>query len=128
MSKKKIGNVWVFIEQDAGRIAQVSLELVCKGRELADELGVNVGVILLGKSVKELTSEIISYGADKVFFAEGEELEPYTTLPYAKIIVNLVKEHRPNILLFGASGVGRDLAPRVASTLLAGLTADCTDL
>ncbi|MEA2013256.1 MAG: electron transfer flavoprotein subunit alpha/FixB family protein [Verrucomicrobiota bacterium] len=123
-----MGNVWVFIEQDTSKIAQVSLELVCKGRELADELGVKLEALVLGKSVKKLTSEIISYGADKVFFAEGEELEPYTTLPYTKIIVQLVKKHRPNILLFGASGVGRDLAPRVASTLLAGLTADCTEL
>ena len=118
MSEKR-GNVWVFVEQEGGKIASVSLQLISKGRELADRLGVK-----LEKAVPEL----FHYGCDKVFLAEDPRLEPFTVLPYAKVIMDLIRAHKPNILLFGATLKGRELAPRVASEKLAGLTADCTDL
>jgi electron transfer flavoprotein alpha subunit len=125
---EKIGNVWVFIEQEAGKIAEVSLELVSKGRELADRLGVQVEGVLLGNGVEACVDPLYHLGCDSVILAEDERLEPFTVLPYARIITDLAREHRPNILLFGATGKGRELAPRIASSLLAGLTADCTSL
>ena len=125
---EKIGNVWVFIEQEAGKIASVSLELVSKGRELADRLGVKLEAVLLGDKVEHCAAELFAYGCDKVFLAEDERLEPFTVMPYAKVIMDMIREHKPNILLFGATLKGRELAPRVASEKRAGLTADCTDL
>ena len=125
---EKIGNVWVFIEQEAGKIAPVSLELVSKGRELADRLGVKVEAVLLGDKVEALTPELFHYGCDKVILAEDPRLEPFTVMPFAKVLMDLIRERKPNILLFGATLKGRELAPRVASEKLAGLTADCTDL
>jgi len=125
---EKIGNVWVFIEQEGGRIADVSLELVCKGRELADRLNVKLECVLLGNNVAHLADTLYSYGCNTVFLAEDPRLEPFTVLAYAKVIMDLIKLHHPNILLFGASMKGRELAPRVASEKLAGLTADCTNL
>lgn len=125
---KKIGNVWVFIEQEGGKIADVSLELVCKGRELADQLGVKTEALLLGDQLEGCVDTLYSYGCDTVFLAQDKRLEPFTVLPFAKVIMALIKEHKPNILMFGATYKGRELAPRVASEKLAGLTADCTDL
>ena len=125
---EKIGNVWVFIEQEAGKIANVSLELVCKGRELADRLGVKLEALLLGDNVENLCDTLFSYGCDKVFLAEDPRLEPFTVLPYSKVIMKLILEKKPNILMFGATLKGRELAPRVSSEKKAGLTADCTDL
>jgi electron transfer flavoprotein alpha subunit len=128
MSSKAIGNVWVFVEQDAGQIAEVSLELVCKARELADELNTKVEAVLLGHDVTALVPVLHEYGCDNVFVASHPALETFLALPYARIIVDLIKEHTPNIMMFGATHVGRSLAPRIASTICAGLTADCTDL
>ena len=125
---KKIGNVWVFIEQEGGKIADVSLELVCKGRELANKLGVKTEAVLLGDKLEGCIDTLYSYGCDTVFLAEDKRLEPFTVLPFAKVIMSLIKEHKPNILMFGATYKGRELAPRVASEKLAGLTADCTEL
>ena len=125
---EKIGNVWVFIEQEAGKIADVSLELVCKGRELAAQLGVKTEAVLLGDKVAGCVDTLFAYGCDNVFLAEDSRLEPFTVLPYAKVIMDLIRAHKPNILLFGATLKGRELAPRVASEKLGGLTADCTDL
>ena len=106
----------------------MSLELVCKGRELAAKLGVKTEALLLGDKVGHCVETLYSYGCDTVYLVEDERLEPFTVLPYARAIVDLVKEHKPNILLFGATLKGRELAPRVASEKLGGLTADCTDL
>lgn len=128
MSDKQIGNVWVFIEQDEGKIADVSLELVSKARELAAELGVTTEGVLLGNDVGGLVSTLHEYGCDNVFLAQDPRLALFSALPYTKVIVALVKAQRPNILMFGATPLGRSLAPRIASQLLAGLTADCTDL
>ncbi len=125
---EKIGNVWVFIEQEAGKIADVSLELVCKGRELAAQLGVKTEAVLLGDKVEKCVESLYHYGCDTVYLAEDSRLEPFTVLPYARVIVDLIREHKPNIMLFGATLKGRELAPRVASEKLGGLTADCTEL
>ncbi|MFW5802632.1 MAG: electron transfer flavoprotein subunit alpha/FixB family protein [Verrucomicrobiota bacterium] len=126
--KNKRGNVWVFVEQDEGVIADVSLELVCKARELADELGSQVEAMLLGSNVRGLCTDLHQYGCDNVFLADHEALATFAVLPYARTIVELARAHRPNIILFGATHVGRSLAPRIASELMVGLTADCTDL
>ncbi len=125
---EKIGNVWIFIEQEAGKIADVSLELVCKGRELAAQLGVKTEALLLGGDVEKCADTLYSYGCDTVYLVEDKRLEPFTVLPYAKIVIDLIRAHKPNILLFGATLKGRELAPRVASEKLGGLTADCTEL
>jgi electron transfer flavoprotein alpha subunit len=121
-------NIWVFIEQDGGKIAEVSLELMSRGRELADELKGEVWAVLLGQGVEGLAPELIARGADRVLLAEHAELALYRTLPYARILSGLVAARMPYVLLFGASAVGRDLGPRVASAVRSGLTADCTDL
>ncbi len=127
MSEKN-GNVWVFIEQEGGKIAEVSLELVCKGTELAKKLGIKTEAVILGNNLDGKIETLFHYGCDTVYQVEDKALEPFTVLPYAETLVKMLMEHRPNILLFGATLKGRELAPRVASTMLAGLTADCTDL
>ena len=127
MSEQR-GNVWVFVEQEGGKVASVSLQLISKGRELADRLGVQLEAVFLGDKLEGAVAELFHYGCDKVFLAEDPRLEPFTVLPYAKVIMDLIRAHKPNILLFGATLKGRELAPRVASEKLAGLTADCTDL
>ena len=125
---EKMGNVWVFIEQEAGKIADVSLELVSKARELADRLGVKVEALLIGDKLEACVPTLYSYGCDTVYLVEDKRLEPFTVLPFAKVIMDLVLKHRPNILMFGATMKGRELAPRIASEKRCGLTADCTDL
>ncbi len=119
---------WVFVEQEAGDIAPVSLELVCKARELADGLGGTVCALLFGHGVGGMSERLIHHGADLVLLADHPELDPYRTLPYARIAIGLVERNRPYIFLLGATPVGRDLAPRIASAVSAGLTADCTAL
>jgi electron transfer flavoprotein alpha subunit len=121
-------DVWVFIEQDAGDIAHVSLELLGKARDLAAGLHSQVCGLLFGHGVADLSRRAIQYGADRVLVADHPELAVYRTLPYARIVIDLVRERHPYILLLGATPVGRDLAPRIASATGAGLTADCTEL
>ncbi len=120
--------VWVLVEQDEGRIAPVSLELLGKARELADHLTGRVCGLLFGEGVEALAPQVIQYGADLVLLADHPELRLYRTLPYARLTIHLVRQRRPFIFLLGATPVGRDLAPRIASAVSAGLTADCTDL
>jgi len=123
------GEVWVFAEQHGGVLEDTPLELLGKGRELADTLGVKLAAVLLGDSkAAELTEKLGYYGADKVYYAENPLLEHYQTNSYAKVICGLIEEYKPQIVLYGATACGRDLAPRVASKVKAGLTADCTDL
>jgi electron transfer flavoprotein alpha subunit len=121
-------NVWVFIEQDEGHIAEVSLELLGKAREIAGKLGSEVWAMLCGSQVSDLASQVIQYGADHVILVDHPELEEYRTLPYCRAITGLARQWQPFIFLIGATPVGRDLAPRIASALKVGLTADCTDL
>ena len=126
MSSKN--GVMVFIEQDEGKIADVSLELICKGRELADRLNVRLEAALCGQNVGAMAQTLISYGCDVVHTADDARLKHYRTLPYSRIVAEMVTRAEPQIVLYGATVVGRDLAPRIASQLKAGLTADCTDL
>ena len=121
-------NVWVFCEQRDGKLMKTSLELISEGRRLADELGVELCGLLLGDHVEALVAEIGGYGADKVYVCENDLLSVYTTDAYTKVIVDCVKQYKPEIMLFGASNIGRDLAPRCASRLHTGLCADCTHL
>ena len=120
--------VWVFIEQEEGTIARVSLELLSKARELAKQLHGPVSCLLMGNEIGHLVESIIQHGAETVFLVDHPELNIYRTLPYARVAIDLVKEHRPYIFLLGATPIGRDLAPRIASACSAGLTADCTAL
>jgi electron transfer flavoprotein alpha subunit len=127
-------NIWVFIEHTDGHIAEVSLELVGKARELADQVGKASGGtpevvgFLCGHNVDALAQEVIAHGADRVILADHEELALYRTLPYARVAIEEAKKHQPEIFLIGGTPNGRDFAPRVASALKCGLTADCTDL
>jgi electron transfer flavoprotein alpha subunit len=122
------GEVWVFAEQHNGKLEETPLELMSKARHLADTLGVKLGVALLGDKVKHLTTKLIQFGADKVYVVENDLLEHYQTNSYAKAICGLIEKYEPQIMIYGATVAGRDVAPRVASTMRAGLTADCTDL
>ena len=128
MNQNHNRNVWVFIEQEEGQPAEVSLELLGKGRDLANKLGSELWAVLGGYQVGELAETVIHHGADRVLLADHPELEFYRTLPYARLAIDLIQTHRPYIFLVGATPIGRDLAPRVASAVRAGLTADCTDL
>ena len=122
------GEVWVFAEQHEGKLEDPPIELLGKGRELADKLGVKLAAVLLGDGVEGLTERLAHYGADKVYLAQHPVLEHYQTNPYAAVICQLIEKHKPQIVLYGATPCGRDLAPRIASAEKAGLTADCTDL
>jgi len=121
-------NVWVFIEQEDQQIAEVSLELLAKANEIANQLGSATWAILCGDKIGALAGQVLQYGADKVLVAEDPELELFRTLPYCRVITELAQQYKPYIFLIGATPVGRDLAPRIASSLKVGLTADCTDL
>ena len=122
------GEVWVFAEQHEGKLEDTPLELMSKARHLADTLGVKLSALLLGDGVNGLATKLIQYGADKVYLAEHPLLESYQTNSYAKIIYDLIHKYEPQIVIYGATITGRDLAPRIASAAKAGLTADCTDL
>ena len=122
------GEVWVFAEQHNGRLEDTPVELMSKARGLADRLGVKLATMLLGDNVRELSTRLIRYGADKVYLAEHPLLQAYQTNSYAKVIFDLIHKYKPQIVLYGATITGRDLAPRIASAAKAGLTADCTDL
>jgi electron transfer flavoprotein alpha subunit len=121
-------NVCVFAEVVDGKPAEVSLELIHKARNLAADLGGSVGAFLLGKNVDGLAADLFAHGCDVVYLADNEHLAAYRTLPYADVVVDMIRRQQPAIVLFGATANGRDLAPRVASALKVGLTADCTDL
>ena len=122
------GEVWVFAEQHGGVLEDTPLELMSKARKLADTLGVTLATVVLGDRVRTLADELIRYGADKVYVAEHPLLRQYQTNSYAKVMFDLIHKYEPQIVLYGATVAGRDLAPRIASATKAGLTADCTDL
>ena len=121
-------NVWVFCEQRQGKMMPTSYELLSEGRKLANELGAELCGILLGDAVDALAADLGRYGADKVYVYNSPLLKEYTTEAYTKVIAQSVQEFKPEILLFGASNIGRDLAPRCAARLHTGLCADCTHL
>ncbi len=128
IEKNTNGEVWVYAEVQDGAIQDVSLELCCKARQLADTLGVKVGATLLGSGVAKFAESLIAHGVDNVYLVEDESLKLFRTDPYAHVLIELIQKHRPQIVLYGATNLGRDLAPRVASTTRSGMTADCTDL
>ena len=121
-------DVWVFIEQRGGKPADVSLELLSKGRKLAHQLNGNLKAVVIGFNVESIAKETFRYGASEALLADHPELENYRTLSYSRVLSELVDKYRPRVVLFGATIIGRDLAPRIASFIKSGLTADCTDL
>ena len=121
-------NLVVYCEFDEGKIADVSQELLTKGRKLADRLGVKLEALVLGDKLDGVEDQIFPYGADVVYKVEDPRLFPYTSNPHAAVLINLFKEIKPQICLMGATCIGRDLGPRVSSCLHSGLTADCTAL
>jgi electron transfer flavoprotein alpha subunit len=121
-------SVMVYIQQSGGKAAEVSLELVSKARELADKLKVEVSAAIFGERVEGEVTRLAGFGADRVYLVEDPRLKYYTPIPYSKLMIRVVSEKKPQIVLYGATTEGRDLAPRVASNLKVGLTADCTDL
>ncbi len=120
--------VWVFAEQRKGRIAEVSFELLGEGRRLADKLGVSLGAVLFGSGLADKAWELIAYGADEVYLADDPALENFTDDLYGGLLTELVRENKPEIVLCGATSLGRSFFPKVASALNTGLTADCTGL
>ena len=128
IDKSEHRGVWVFAEQKGGKIADVTLELLCEGRKLAHELDEPICAILVGDQMEEAARDLICFGADKVYLAQSPQLKAFLEDAYTEVITGLIKEHRPNIVLLGATAIGRSLAPRVASRLETGLTADCTGL
>ena len=126
--KNTQGEVWVFAEQEDGKLSEVPFELLGKARELADKLGVKVGAVLMGSGVEGLAKPLFEGGADVVHLVDDPALRAFRNKAYRHAMVELVKEVSPQIVIFGATHMGRDLAPAVASALRCGLTADCTDL
>ncbi|MBP1614988.1 MAG: Electron transfer flavoprotein, alpha subunit [Bacteroidetes bacterium] len=123
-----MNNLFVYCEIEEGVVLDVSLELLTKGRSLANQLKCQLEAIVIGKNLKGIEKDLIPYGVDKLHVFEGKGLYPYTSLPHTSILVNLFKEEKPQICLMGATVIGRDLGPRVSSALTSGLTADCTAL
>lgn len=121
-------NLIVYCEYEDGRVADVSLELLTKGRELAKKLGVKLEAIVIGDKLDGVENQIFPYGADVVYKVEDKRLYPYLSAPHSSVLINLFKEIKPQICLMGATCIGRDLGPRVSSCLHSGLTADCTSL
>lgn len=128
MEKEEYKGVWIFAEQREGALQKVSLQILGKGRELADELGVELAAVLPGEGIKGLAGELFAHGADRVLAVEHAFLKNYTTDAYTKVVCELVNERKPEIFIIGATNIGRDLGPRVAARLETGLTADCTGL
>jgi electron transfer flavoprotein alpha subunit len=122
------GDVWVYAEQEGGELHPSSFELLGKATELADPLGEKVGAVLVGRDIKGLAKELIAYGAEKVYIAEHELLENFLPLPYTKAISGMIEKYKPQMMLFSATPLGRELGPRVAYSSRSGLTADCTGL
>ena len=123
-----MNNIFVYIENEGGKVADVCLELLTKGRELATTLGVKLEAVVLGEHLAGIETELAKYGADTVWVADDKIFAPFRTLPHTAVMCGLIEQEKPQIALFGATPVGRDFAPRVSSALHSGLTADCTSL
>lgn len=124
----KENNIIVYCEYEDGRVADVSLELLTKGRALADKLGVALQAVVAGDDLTGIEEQVIPYGVDQLYKAEDKRMYPYTSLPHSSLLINLFRELKPQIAFMGATCIGRDLGPRVSSALHSGLTADCTSL
>ena len=124
-----MNNVFVYIEIEGTEVREVAQELLTKGRKLANELDVELHAVAIGTGIKgKVEEQVLPYGVDKLFVFDAPELFPYTSAPHTDIVVHLFKEEQPQICLMGATVIGRDLGPRVSSSLTSGLTADCTQL
>jgi len=123
-----MNNVFVYCEIEDGLVAEVSLELLTKGRSLANQLKCKLEALAIGHKLDGVAKQVVPYGVDTLYLADDKRLYPYQTLPHTSIVVKLFKEEQPQIALMGASSIGRDLGPRVSSALHSGLTADCTSL
>ena len=128
MEKNQYKDVYVFVEQREGQVQPVALELLGKARTLADSLKEQVVAVLAGCCIKDKAAELIAYGADRVIVVDSPELKEYTTEPYAQTIHQIIEAKQPSIVLYGATTIGRDLAPRLSARVCTGLTADCTAL
>lgn len=123
-----MNNVFVYCETEGTSVADVSLELLTKGRKLANQLGCQLEAIVAGSGLEGVEKQVLPFGVDKVHVFDAPGLFPYTSLPHSSILINLFKEEKPQICLMGATVIGRDLGPRISSALTSGLTADCTSL
>ncbi|MBQ9591819.1 MAG: electron transfer flavoprotein subunit alpha/FixB family protein [Paludibacteraceae bacterium] len=123
-----MNNIIVYLEIEEGIVADVSLELLTKGRKLANQLGVDLDAVAIGDGLETIKEQVMPYGVDTLYVAQDKRLKYYTSLPHTAILVGLFKEQQPQIALMGATSTGRDLGPRVSSCLHSGLTADCTSL
>lgn len=123
-----MNNLFVYLEIEDGIVADVSLELLTKGRKLANELKCKLEAIAIGYKLDGIGEQVFKYGVDVLSIVDDERLKYYTSLPYTSVLVNLFKQEKPQIALMGATSIGRDLGPRVSSALFSGLTADCTSL
>ncbi|MCB8995177.1 MAG: electron transfer flavoprotein subunit alpha/FixB family protein [Bacteroidales bacterium] len=123
-----MNNIFVYCEIEEAVIADVSLELLTKARSLANQLKCKLECVVLGSGLKDVEKQLFPYGVDVVHIGDDKRLSPYLTLPHSNILQHVLKEEKPQIVLFGATSLGRDLAPRIASALKVGLTADCTSL
>jgi electron transfer flavoprotein alpha subunit len=128
MSIHEYKGVFVFVQQVDNKVTSVSYELISKGKELAKELDTEVTAVLLGHKVETMCAKLAKYGADKIILVDDPALEVYMTEPYTHAVSEVIKAHKPEIVLFGATAIGRDLAPRVSARVHTGLTADCTKL
>ena len=123
-----MNNVFVYCEIEETTVAEVSLELLTKGRSLANKLNCQLEAVVIGSNLKGVEKQVIPYGVDVLHVFDDSRLYPYTSLPHSSIMINLFKEEKPQVCLMGATVIGRDLGPRVSSALTSGLTADCTQL
>jgi electron transfer flavoprotein alpha subunit len=121
-------NVFVYCEVENHKVAEISLEVISAGKKLAQKLGCKLEAMAFGEKLNNVKAELSKYGVDKIYVADDKKLEPYRTLPHAALATQILKKQNPQIVLFGATSIGRDLAPRLASALNCGLTADCTIL
>ena len=128
MNKNDYKNIFVFAEQRGGQIQSVALELIGKACDLAQDLGQKVVAVLAGENIDSMIPTLFEYGADEVIAIDNPQLKHYLTEQYAQTIYQVITEFKPNIVLFGATTIGRDLAPRLSARLTTGLTADCTKL
>lgn len=123
-----MNNIFVYCEIEGTTVADVSLELLSKGRKLANQLGCQLEAVVAGSDLKDIEKQVLPYGVDKLHIFDAPGLFPYTSMPHTSVLVNLFREEKPQICLMGATVIGRDLGPRVSSALTSGLTADCTAL
>lgn len=128
MNIQEYKGVFVFAQQADGKVNKVSYELIGKAKELAADLGTDVSAILLADNVGDMADKLAAYGADRVIVVEDPILKEYMTEPYTMAITKIIDQYKPEIVLFGATAIGRDLAPRVSARVRTGLTADCTKL